>query len=379
MSSSELKPNSPLFIVGYLHTGTTLLQNILKRAPELIILRGETHFIQDLGPIKRAFPDLNDAETRRDFTMYLVKLAFVGFQRANFYRDNYSLADLGLTEEQFDHIAAQVDEALAAAPPEDRYKLAFGIVNDNLAAVAGKSRWLEKTPQHVFFLKTIFEMWPDARVINLVRDPRAAISSRKIRRSGDWLERRIAADPLGTDQHTNFDPLIDAYLWKDAVQAGIEAQKKYKDQVLTVRYEDLVHEPEKYVRLICEFTGLTYSPDMLEIGWINSATHTTADRTTGGISTAAIDKWRKNLTPEEIFVCQSAVRQEMKELGYEPATVGFSGVAKSPLVLGTSASNLIGRLWSQPDNLQHRRTAASRRVLNRAMKSLGIQKKGGVS
>lgn len=373
MPRNEPLTQSPLFIVGYIHTGTTLLQTILERAPDLIILKGETHFIQDLKPIKQEFPDLLNPETRRAFTIYLVKLAYLGFGRVNWQRDKFSLADINISDVQFEEIAALVDEALAGAPPDEMHKLAFDVVMSKLAEMSGKSRWLEKTPQHVFFLDTIFGMWPDARVINLVRDPRAAIASRKIRRTGEWYKKRIADNPQGTDQHTNFDPLLDSYLWKSSIHAALDAQKRHPDQILTVRYEDLVAEPETYVRRICEFTGLAYSPDMLQIGWINSATHTSGQQSQG-ISKAAVDKWRTVLSPEEVFVCQQALRTEMAEFGYEPIAVGFVGVTKSPLVLGTSAVNLFSRVWNQPGRFQHRRQDASRRIYRRALKSLGIQK-----
>lgn len=371
-SGRDHQAPSPLFIVGYIHTGTSLLQTILGHAPELIILKGETHFIQDLRPIKREFPDLEDPVIRHEFTLYLVKLAHIGFNKANWYRDQYSLADLNITNEQYEAIVARVDEVLAVTPPNDRHKVAFGVVMDCLAELAGKSRWLEKTPQHVFFLDTVFDLWPEARVINLIRDPRAAIASRKVRRADEWMQRRIAANPLGTDQHTNFDPLIDSHLWKSSVAAGLEAEQRHPGKVLTVRYEDLVAEPERIVKQICDFTGLTYSPAMLEIGWINSATHTKGEKSQG-ISKAAVDKWRTILTPEEVFVSQQAVRKEMKAFGYEPASVGLVAIAKSPLVLGASAAHLFARLWNQPERLQHRRTDATRRIYQRALKSLGIR------
>ena len=40
-------------------------------------------------------------------------------------------------------------------------------------ALNGKSIVCEKTPQNVFYIKEIVELYPNARIINMVRDPRA--------------------------------------------------------------------------------------------------------------------------------------------------------------------------------------------------------------
>ncbi len=374
MSKAGNALESPIFIVGYIHTGTTLLQNILLREPDLLIAKGETHFFEDLRRIRTEYPDLRDEAVRHDYVLYLVKLAHLGYQRTIWYSADYSLADLDVSDEQFAAIVRAVDDSMAAAPPGNEHAYVFGVVMDQLALQAGRNRWLEKTPQHVFFLKEVFKTWPDAKIIDLVRDPRAALASRKIRRSEEYMEKKIAADPLATDRSTNFDPLIDSYVWKEAVSTAAEAKKIYGDRILTVRYEDLVISPEATIRGICEFTGLEFQPEMLQVGWVNT-TSRTSENASEGISTAALEKWKRTLTPEEVFICQQVLAEQMRQLDYAPMAVGLTAKAKSPVLLGQSAVRLAGRLRNKrPEGIEHRRIETTQRMYRRALKSLGVQK-----
>ena len=205
--------NGPIFIVGYIHTGTSLLKSMLRRDPSLFTAAGETHFYQDLNRYRRQFADLDDPQVMRDFVYLIVALAYLGTKRAN-QRDDHSLATFDLTEAQFDALLADVQAAAAAVPAPQRHAALFGLVMDALTRLNGRQRWLEKTPEHVYFLQQILSVRPDARVVELVRDPRAALASRKHRRTDEWLDAKEVQEQLAPDRTTNYDTLIDSYMWK---------------------------------------------------------------------------------------------------------------------------------------------------------------------
>jgi hypothetical protein len=214
---------------------------------------------------------------------------------------------------------------------------------------------------------------PDACVVALVRDPRGALASRKHRRTDEWLDAKEASEGAETDRTTNFDPLLDSMMWKEAVEAGDEARRLYPDRVLVARYEDLVSRPAETVEQICAFTGLAFSDSLLQVGWVNSTSK--AGSGTDGISTAAIEKWRKSLTPEEIHVCQLVLRQDMARYQYAPEPVSAAVRAKTPALLAQSA----GRLWTrlggrQSSGVEQRRSDTTRRMYRRVVKNLGLQK-----
>lgn len=365
----------PIFIIGYIHTGTSLLKTILRKDPSLFAAAGETHFFQDLAKIRAEFPDLSRDEVLRSYLLFLIKLAYLGFKRAHQQRDRYSLADFGLTDAQF-------EEIVAAAQQQRHHTHAplFGLVMDHLTRLNGKERWLEKTPEHVNFLKHILQLHPDARVVELVRDPRATLASRKIRRGDDeWLEEKESREGVSADHSTNYDPLLDTMLWKEAINAAAEARRAYPEHILTVRYEDLAADPEATVRHICQFVGVPFRPEMLAVGWVNSATQAQegkpASQPGKGVSKAAVEKWRKSLSPEEIYLCQRLGRKEMEQLGYLPTPVPSSARLKVPALVGRSAVRLYSRVSGRGSTqIALRARDTSQRMVRRTLKNLGLQK-----
>ena len=365
--------NGPIFIVGYIHTGTSLLKSMLRRDPSLFTAAGETHFYQDLNRYRRQFANLDDPQVWRDFVYLIVALAYLDTKRAN-QRDDHSLATFDLTEAQFDALLADVQAAAAAVPAPQRHAARFGLVMDALTRLHSRQRWLEKTPEHVYFLQQILSVRPDARVVELVRDPRAALASRKHRRTDEWLDAKEVQEQLAPDRTTNYDTLIDSYMWKESIDSARDARRNFPGRVLSVRYEDMVGEPEPTIRHICRFLELPFRPDFLEVGWVN-ATSKTARNAGDGISKAAVDRWKQSLTPEEIFVCQTALRRELREFGYAAEPTGVAGVAKAPVVLGRSAVHLVARLGKRrPTGIDQRRSDTVGRVYRRVARTLGVQK-----
>ena len=366
--------NGPIFIVGYIHTGTSLLKSMLRRDPTIFTAAGETHFFQDLTRYRHRFANLDDPQLFRDFVYLIVALAYLGTKRANEKREEYNLATFNLTEAQFDTLVAEAKTAAAAVPAAQRHAALFGLVMDGLTRLNGRQRWLEKTPEHVYFLQHILSVRPDARVIELVRDPRAALASRKHRRTDEWLDAKEAQEQVSPDRTTNFDPLIDSYMWKESIDSARDARRNFPGRVLSVRYEDMVARPEETIRHIARFLDVPFRPEFLQVGWINATTKDAANAA-DGISKAAVDRWKQSLSPQEIYVCQIALRREMKEFGYAPAPVGVGGVVKAPVVLGRSAVHLAARLGKRrPAGIDQRRGDTVQRVYRRMTRTLGIQK-----
>ena len=90
----------------------------------------------------------------------------------------------------------------------------------------------------------ILAAFPGARVILIVRDPRDFVISALARGGHDvdwWIAEYLAMLNLADEIH-----------------------KRHEDAVMTVRYEDLVQQPEESVRQCCEFAGLAFDSAMLD-------------------------------------------------------------------------------------------------------------------
>lgn len=114
----------------------------------------------------------------------------------------------------------------------------------------------EKTPSNVFVFTELLELFPDARCINVVRDPRAIVSSmlqvglkakRKVRKTQDFTVSILAAI---------------RYVQR-CLRAGFAAAESAPEKVLTIAYEQLVVHPEYETRRLCNFLGIEWSRQMM--------------------------------------------------------------------------------------------------------------------
>lgn len=308
-----------------MHSGTTLLQQILGRHADVFIGGGETRFFINLPATRRRYADLDSDQTLRRYIEYLLKIIFAGVANVNFTRrTGYKPVDL----ENYNITSADVEELLNEAQHMRSHAAVYAATFRFLANKHGSKRWLDKLAGYVSQVEMIRSILPDAKVIELVRDPRDILASKK---------RRAA-------RGGSYDPVWDSLSWKTAVRAGIEAQKKCPSHHLRVRYEELVFRPEETTVQICDYLGLQFDPNMLSVGWINSTTvggQETSDR----IGTDAVGKWRHLLPKADLAACQWLAREELRASGYELEPVNRFIYLALPILFLRSTGEFFARLY----------------------------------
>ena len=106
---------------------------------------------------------------------------------------------------------------------------------------------IDKNPIYSLYLNQLMVLYPETKFIYLVRDYRDNVVSRMKYKFHDlqWAS-------------------IYAQWWNIINESVLKKQAQFPDRFLTVRYEDLANEPEKYVQQICTFLDMPYQPQMLE-------------------------------------------------------------------------------------------------------------------
>ena len=188
---------------------------------------------------------------------------------------------------------------------EKTYARLFSLIEGHFAEKQGKSRWGDKSLNSERYMDDIFEVFPSAKVIHMMRDPRDRYASAKTR----WtkMKGRVGA---GTA------------MWLESVKLARRGQKRYPANYMVVRYEDLAAQPEQTLRKVCEFLGEEYAPEMLTM--MGAPTHRNkgsnssyGKREVGAISTDSIARYRQVLSPQEIKYMQDLCKSGMQEFGYE--------------------------------------------------------------
>jgi len=297
---------SHLFVVGPSRSGTALARSVLNAHPH-IFLAGETHWFDDLRT------------TIHDPT------ASMGVDMRRKVEDHF----LSLTDKPFGHggdpeagwlkreILREAAESLGASA--DSYFDAF------LRLVAEHSGGAEitgeKTPRHIFRIDTILDRYRSARIVVMVRDPRAVVASYK-----DWNKLAEGTDTQEAERtRRTYDPTLLSALWRAQVRAGRQGASDHPGSVMIQRYEDLVVEPEPAVRALADFVGVDFAPEMLQVPLHNSSYSPT--QWEAGISSAPVDRWKQHLDPAEVGVVQLVTRHEMERYGYTKLGVPHNRLA----------------------------------------------------
>lgn len=264
----------PIFIVGVPRSGTTLLRVILNRHPNIAIA-DETYFFYYVHARRRAFGDLAREANRRR----LVKA----------YLETWRIARLGLEREKL---------ATRLVREGTSYSAFFASLMSAYAESRSKQRPGEKTPQHASNVETLLEWFPGATVVHVVRDPRDVVASLQ---NVPWGHRSTAAN---------------ARLWVSLVKAVRRTEGHAG--CLTVRYEDLVNDPESCLRSLCEGVEEPYVRQLL-----SAPSHEMADRpwfrrAYQPITASRVGFWRKDLRSSQARIVERIAGSLMRAYGYEP-------------------------------------------------------------
>ena len=277
-------PSPYVFVVGCPRSGTTLLQRMLDSHPMLTIAN-DTHFIPRAikGSTQGGDPAL---------TPELVQSV----------RHYHRFHRLGLADSAVDR----------AARGPNTYSEFVSALYRELANSKGKPLAGEKTPDYVKQLPLLHRLFPQAKIIHIIRDGRDVALSLL-----EWAHEKKGP---GRFKLWKQNPLATSALWWSRM---VESGRKHgrhigPDHYYEVRYEDLVTDSERELRRIADFLDLPYSPGML-------AYHEGKVRSDTGLSakkawlppTAGLRDWRSAMEQPDIELFEALTGELLIDLGYE--------------------------------------------------------------
>ncbi|MEG5053662.1 MULTISPECIES: sulfotransferase [unclassified Microcoleus] len=205
-----------IFLVGSPRSGTTMLQSLLAAHPEVI-----------------SFPESK-------FFHYLLYKKFAGKfpgRMEAFFKDEINRPELLQDFDNSQTVATKVSW--------------FVGVLDGLAAEQNKSIWLEKTPEHIYFIEDIQRFLPDAKFIHILRNSMDTIAS---------------LHEATRNSHDLWGPGWDLnhciHRWKEAMLISHKYAKKSNH--ILVKYEEILENKVKKLEELCDFMGIEYDERMLE-------------------------------------------------------------------------------------------------------------------
>ncbi|ACK72961.1 hypothetical protein PCC7424_4599 [Gloeothece citriformis PCC 7424] len=330
----------PIFIVGTPRSGTTLMQNILNKHSDLYIA-SETHYFSDLRK------KINNGEQKL-LTAKEIKLC-----------EDYFL---GLTHKWYG----------AKCDPEqgwmNRLKLRelanrIGLGTDAYfeaycrlcAEKEHKKKWGEKTPRHIFEISTILDIYPQAKIICMIRHPGGLMASYRDWKNFYSSEKYEFSRSERKRIINSYNPALISLHWKAAFNAAVEACQKFgTNRVYIQRFEDLVSSPESTLLNLTEWLSLDYQCSMLNVVQLNSSyLKVWKDESRVGLFNEVAERWRQKLSDTEIatfqFFCGDLI--EKAQYKYEPVKTSPITIVKLLISLPVAGFRTLVANYNRIGNL----------------------------
>ena len=213
MGAEANADGAPIFVVGSGRSGTTLLRMMLNAHARIYLTHEASFYL-----VPKYFEQRSSAQEWLDM-----------------YFDSFNFAWLFLHP---DTVLAELPQELSRDDLPDVYRAVMRVK----ARQYDKPRYGDKTPWHALKLERLFRDFPDARVIHIVRDPRAAVAS-------------LMKMPWGPPSYG----LASAFC-----KQQVDAIAQHLERIHEVRLEDLLADPEHAMRAILEFVGEPWDEAVLD-------------------------------------------------------------------------------------------------------------------
>ena len=287
LQQSAVQRPTPVLMIPIRRCGSHALRLRLNVSPEFY--SPYPLHIVDFMPLVPLYGDLSN-----DWNYFQLAIDLVGLQNSTMVKwDGVALDPVGI----FEAIKAKPRSVHAIA-----WEMLFQAGLHHQAKVV-----MDKSLDNIHYASELITLFDDMLFLNVVRDPRAQISS---------INRAIIHD---------FDTLLNSFTWVKAQAAAKTLAEKFPDQVLTIRYEDFLNNQEVTLRRICQFFGIEFLPTMLDISTSQEAQEIASrsalwENNCFAPIPAYIDKFKQSLSTEEIEIIETVAKDYMDLYGYERMT-----------------------------------------------------------
>lgn len=278
VDTSGIEIDRPIYLMGLPRSGTTMLQDLICTHPEL------AYFTNSMHAYREAFCAVEDIRKR-------LNLDFAG---ERFLKDSIEVSPGSPNEgllftaewagvDIFSLEYTEVDLANFSPEKIEEARETLRRVIWSFSHEDGKPRrFFNKNPGMVTSFTTTHEMYPDAKFVHIIRDPRKCANSMlklyrlnhsqestanktgderifvpypRVPKLAEYVE-RWGADDIRTT----------ANVWNDAI-SFVDERKDQINHYYMVRYEDILENPEAELRKIFEFCELPFIEDRNSEFW----------------------------------------------------------------------------------------------------------------
>jgi len=277
-----------IYIIGVGRSGTSLIQSMFAAHPDVAYLP-ETAFIRQY-----VSKNILERTYRKSGIEVILKIL---------HQDN-RLVRLSKKPESILEHALKGNSVKSHNVPLDItiYKSMIHISS----SISGSKWFVDKDPKMIEYLKILKNTLPNTHVINIIRDPRDVLASKK---KAAWSQR----------SHVWKHVFANRVQLKIGREKGVEYFYRNYHEII---YENLISNPDVVLKDLCIRIGLSFNNHMLSFN-VPAQTLVTEKEmrwkkeTLGPLLSSNKDKWRTNLSSREILLTEACCREAMTVGNYK--------------------------------------------------------------
>ncbi|GJI99960.1 sulfotransferase [Duganella rhizosphaerae] len=308
-SNSGVQRPRPVMMIPLRRCGSHALRLRLNMSPQFY--SPYPLHIVDLAPLLPLYGDLRD-----DRAYFNLVVDVVGLQAVSMVK---------WPEVVFDPV--EIFETLRGQP-RSVHRVVWELLLRS-AEQQGAQVVMDKSLDSVHYAQELMTLYPDMLFVNVARDPRAQVAS---------MNRAIIHD---------FDTRLNAQTWLAAHQAADRVMQQWPERVLTIRYEDFLSQQQATLETVCSFLGIAFLPQMLDGAASREARQLSQMSALWSSNcyppiAANIDKFKQQLTLDEINVIETLTGDYMDRYGYTRLAAGDAPLQPA-LLEQAQRSSKVGR------------------------------------
>jgi hypothetical protein len=300
------------FLTGTSRSGTELLRQILNRHPAVYI-SAETHYFAELRP---------RCEQETDENAHARAVEAFAELRGSAYGLGGNEAKLPKQKREED-----LRRTAGTNSTPDELFLAHCTLGAADADKTEATLWGEKCPRHIFHVKQILDVFPNARIVFMLRDP-CAVAASYMDWTNHWYDGRSTTPALAaslsseTRRVQQMDTLVlSALMWRGAVMQAQRMQAIFGPERIRIQsFEELLLAPEKEIPDLCEFLNVPMDNRMLRVPRVNSSYKPAGQKEE--LDRQAVSAWKNRMSDKQVWWMRRLTASIAEPLGYEPALRG---------------------------------------------------------
>ncbi|MBU0616156.1 MAG: sulfotransferase [Planctomycetes bacterium] len=289
--------SAPIFICGTGRCGTSWLQQVLSRHSRIFATRYEGRFAVAPNGLFEIRHEMLGLPIIKRFKSYILGPCYRKLYRQGTPREYYGGLYTDIEFEELEHLVSEYERQLRAGIDRATRTLLDGVYSSGMRK-QGKSRWLEKTPRNLVYMKELRQLFPKCQFLHIIRDGRDVALSIV---ENFWP---IGSNPLANIRFSDLPRTTKnaAGYWSCLLDTAFALSAELpSDAYMEVRFEDLVCEPEPTLRKICDFLGERFEERLLKVP----------------PKTDRLHRWREQFTKQDKADFKREAGEMLIKVGYE--------------------------------------------------------------